>query len=48
MTTYKVKKGDCLEQIARDHNTTVEAIMKLNPQIKNPNYIQANWVLKLP
>lgn len=48
MTTYTVKKGDYLEKIARDHNTTVEKIMKLNPKIKNPNHIEIGWVLQLP
>jgi LysM repeat protein len=48
MTTYLVKKGDNLEQIAFDHNTTVEAIMRLNPRIKNRDHIEIGWVLTLP
>lgn len=36
---YIVKKGDTLNDIAKAYNTTVEAILKLNPIIKNPNLI---------
>lgn len=37
--TYTVKPGDTLSKIARDHGTTVDAIMKLNPSIQNKNLI---------
>lgn len=37
--TYTVKKGDTLSKIAREHNTTVSAIAKLNPDIKDVNKI---------
>ena len=36
--TYIVKAGDSLEKIARDHNTTVDAIKKLN-QLPNDKII---------
>lgn len=37
--TYTVKKGDTLSQIAANHNTTVSALLKLNPGITNANLI---------
>lgn len=36
---YTVKKGDTLSRIAMRFNTTVDELMKLNPQIKDPNLI---------
>ena len=36
---YTVKAGDDLTKIAKKNNTTVEELVKLNPQIKNPNLI---------
>lgn len=36
---YKVKKNDTLSGIARKHKTTVAKLMKLNPNIKNPDLI---------
>jgi len=40
MSTYhKVVKGDNLTKIAKKHKTTVSAILKLNPNIKNANLI---------
>ena len=36
---YTVQAGDCLWFIARDNGTTVEAIVALNPQLRNPNII---------
>ena len=44
---YVIKKGDTLSKIAKDNNTTVDALMKLNPQITNPNLIYAGKTLKL-
>jgi prophage DNA circulation protein len=37
--TYTVKKGDSLWRIAKMYNLTLNQIIKLNPQIKNPNLI---------
>ena len=36
---YTVKWGDCLWNIARDYGTSVEAIVALNPQMRNANLI---------
>lgn len=44
--TYTVKKGDTLWGISRAHDTTVDALVKLN-NIKDPNYIVVGQVLKL-
>ena len=45
MATYTVKKGDTLSRIAKTYNTTVPALMKLNPQIKNANLIYVGQVV---
>lgn len=44
---YKVVYGDTLSQIAVDNKTTVAQLMEWNPIIKNPDYIQAGWTLKV-
>ena len=46
-TTYKVKSGDTLSGIAKSNNTTVDALLKLNPNIKNPNLIYAGQSINL-
>lgn len=43
----KVRKGDTLNKIARDYNTTVEELVALN-NIPNPNLIYINQILKIP
>lgn len=45
-TTYTVKKGDTLSQIAVTYNTTVSELVKLN-NIADPNFIVIGQVLKL-
>lgn len=40
--TYKVKNGDTLSKIAKQHHTTVSALLALNPQIKSPDKIYLN------
>ena len=37
--SYKVKSGDTLSQIAKKNGTTIAAIMKINPNIKDANKI---------
>lgn len=38
-TWYTAVSGDCLWDIARTHSLTLEALLALNPQIKNPNLL---------
>ncbi|MFZ5641915.1 MAG: LysM peptidoglycan-binding domain-containing protein [Bacillota bacterium] len=45
---YEVKSGDTLSKIARRFNTTVQAIMAANPQIKDPNVIFAGQEICIP
>lgn len=45
---YTVKKGDTLSAIAKKYNTTVEAIMRANPQIKDANKIYVGQVIQIP
>jgi LysM repeat protein len=47
LVPYVVRPGDTLSSIARQHNTTVAALMDWNPQIQNPNRLtvgQQIWV----
>lgn len=46
--TYYVRKGDTLRNIASRLSTTVEAILKLNPQITNPNLIYVGQAITIP
>ncbi|HRI71115.1 MAG TPA: N-acetylmuramidase domain-containing protein [Polyangium sp.] len=45
---YVVKSGDTLAAIASRHDTTVQAILAANPQIKNPNQIFVGQQIKIP
>lgn len=45
---YKVRQDDTLSKIAKKHGTTVDAIMGLNPAIKNKNHIETGWVINIP
>lgn len=47
-TTYTVKSGDTLGQIAERHGTTVSAIMQANPGITNPDRISVGQRLQIP
>lgn len=46
--TYTVKKGDFLGKIAKAHNTSVAAILKMNPDIKDSDIIYIGQKLKIP
>ena len=46
--TYYVVKGDTLRKIAARFNTTVDAILKVNPQIINPNFIYVGQMIAIP
>lgn len=45
---YVVRPGDTLYSIAARFNVTVERILRLNPQITNPNVIFPGQVIRIP
>lgn len=44
---HKVKRGETLWDIARKHNTSVEAVAKIN-KLSKPNFIREGQVLTIP
>ena len=48
MSSYKVKKGDTLSEIAQKTGTTVKQLKNANPQIKNINKIKVGQTIKIP
>jgi LysM repeat protein len=46
--TYYVVRGDTLRIIANRFGTTVDAILKANPRISNPNLIYVGQALTIP
>jgi LysM repeat protein len=46
--TYYVVRGDTLRKIAAKFGTTVDALLKLNPQITNPNVIYVGQAIAVP
>jgi LysM repeat protein len=48
ISSLKIKPGDTLTKIAKENGTTVDALMKANPNIKDPNKIFAGDTLNLP
>jgi GH24 family phage-related lysozyme (muramidase) len=44
--SYEVKSGDNLSKIAKQYGKTVQDIVKLNPEIKDPNKIQPGQKIK--
>jgi LysM repeat protein len=46
-TTYEIQSGDNLSKIAEANNTTVEELMKKNPQITNKNMIKSGESINL-
>ena len=45
---YTVKPGDTLFEIARAHHVSLEAILRINPKIKDPNVIWPGMVICIP
>jgi len=45
---YTVKSGDTLSAIAQRHQTTLSSLLRLNPDIENPDQIFSGQKLKLP
>ena len=45
---YYAQSGDTLRKIAARFNTSVEAILKVNPQITNPNLIYVGQAISIP
>lgn len=45
---YKVRAGDTLNKIANAYKTTLSAILKANPDIKNPDLIHVGDLIKIP
>ncbi len=46
--TYYVQKGDTLRKIASRFSTTVDELLKVNPQITNPNLIYSGQAITIP
>src|SRR4030095_13266607 len=46
--TYSVQRGDTLRKIAEKFGTTVDAILKFNTNITNPNVIYVAQAITLP
>lgn len=45
---YYAQRGDTLRKIAAKFNTTVDAILRANPQISNPNVIYVGQAITIP
>ena len=45
-SSYEIKKGDTLSAIAKRKNTTVAALMRMNPKIKDKDKIRAGQFIK--
>jgi LysM repeat protein len=45
---YIIQRGDTLKKMATWTNTTVDAILQVNPQINNPNLIYVGQIINLP
>lgn len=48
MITYTIKKGDTVSKIAKNYKTTVAAIKKANPNIKNIDKIYVGQKILIP
>ena len=45
--TYAIQEGDTLDQVALDHDTTVERLLQLNPRI-DPTSLQVGQRIVVP
>jgi len=45
---YEVRRGDSFTKIARENNIDVQTLIKLNPEIKNPDRIFPGQEVRLP
>ena len=48
MSTHRIHAGETLSTIARRHGTSVNSLMRANPQIRNANRISAGHRLNIP
>ena len=48
MTSYQIKKGDTLWDIARVHGITLEVLLAANPGIQNPHLIYPGEIINIP
>ena len=46
--SYTVQPGEWLSSIARDHSTTVPAILAANPQITDSNLLRPGQSIRIP
>ena len=47
-STYYIRLGDTLAQVAADHEITLEELLALNPTITNPNNIFVGTAIQVP
>ncbi len=47
-TTYVVQRGDTLGSIAKRYNVTIATLLRLNPQIRNPNRLFIGQRIQVP
>ena len=48
MAIIRIKQGDTLSGLAQQYKTNIEELMRLNPNIANPNFISAGANLNVP
>lgn len=48
MQTYMITKGDTLWMVAKKFGVSLEALIKANPQIKDPNKIREGEMVQIP
>ena len=47
-SSYRVRSGDCLWKIARQHGVSLQSVIRANPQIKNPDLIHPDDTVNIP